>query len=126
MKVAVVGSREGFTYEQVRDYLLDNLEVMDIIVSGGARGVDSHAAYFCKELWRELIVIRPDNPNNPYDYIKRNYKIVDMSDRIICFWDGKSRGTKSVIEYAQKVGKIPTVILPYKNLASGYLRVKYV
>ena len=37
--------------------------------------------------------------------IIRNREIVDYSDKIIVFWDGRSRGSGSVIEYAEKVGK---------------------
>ena len=28
-----------------------------------------------------------------------------VGDYVICFWDGKSRGTKSMIEYAKKFNK---------------------
>ena len=38
-------------------------------------------------------------------------KIVDYSDKIIVFWDGKSKGALSVIKYAEKIGKICEVIL---------------
>jgi len=31
--------------------------------------------------------------------------MVEIADRIIAFWDGKSRGTASVIEYAKEIGK---------------------
>ena len=36
---------------------------------------------------------------------KRNKKIAEISDYIICFWDGQSRGTKSLINFAEKAGK---------------------
>lgn len=32
-------------------------------------------------------------------------KIVEYADKIIAFWDGKSRGTEFVIKYAEKLGK---------------------
>ncbi len=35
----------------------------------------------------------------------RNKKMAEISDIIICFWDGKSLGTKSKIDYAQRYGK---------------------
>ena len=40
-----------------------------------------------------------------------NKKIVDYADKVVVFWDGKSRGTLSVIKYAKKVGKQCEVIL---------------
>ena len=36
---------------------------------------------------------------------KRNKKIAEISDYIICFWDGKSIGTKSLLSFAEKYGK---------------------
>jgi len=35
----------------------------------------------------------------------RNKLIVDSADFVIAFWDGESKGTKSVIEYCKKQGK---------------------
>ncbi len=32
-------------------------------------------------------------------------KMAEVGDYVICFWDEKSRGTKSMIEYAKKYGK---------------------
>jgi hypothetical protein len=36
---------------------------------------------------------------------RRNEQMAKISDYIICFWDGKSKGTKSMIGYAKKYGK---------------------
>lgn len=35
----------------------------------------------------------------------RNREMAEISDYVICFWDGKSRGTKSMIDYAKKLNK---------------------
>ena len=35
----------------------------------------------------------------------RNKKMAVAADYVICFWDGKSRGTASMISYAKKLGK---------------------
>ncbi len=35
----------------------------------------------------------------------RNEEIVKISDAITCFWDGKSKGTKSLIELAKQYKK---------------------
>lgn len=40
----------------------------------------------------------------------RNKEIVDYADRIIAFWDGKSKGTEQVINYTRKIGKKVNVI----------------
>lgn len=43
--------------------------------------------------------------------IIRNRRIVEYADRVIAFWDGKSKGTKMVIEYAEKVGKECRIVM---------------
>jgi len=35
----------------------------------------------------------------------RNKRMAEAADYVICFWDGKSRGTASMINYAKKLGK---------------------
>ena len=43
--------------------------------------------------------------------IVRNKQIVDYADHVVAFWDGNSKGTLSVINYAKKAGKPCDVIL---------------
>ena len=43
--------------------------------------------------------------------LKRNEQIIDYADMILAFWDGKSKGTKFVIEKARAAGKDVRVIV---------------
>ncbi len=36
---------------------------------------------------------------------KRNEEMAKLCDMAICFWDGKSKGTKSMIDFAKKHNK---------------------
>jgi hypothetical protein len=36
---------------------------------------------------------------------KRNKQMAEISDYVICFWDGKSKGTRSMIEYTEEYNK---------------------
>ena len=107
MKVAVVGSRSIFTVD-----LDEYISYGDEIVSGGAVGVDSCAAEYAKKNGLKLTVFLPQ-----YELygraapIVRNKKIVDYADKIVVFWDGSSKGTLSVIKYAEKKKKLCEVIL---------------
>ena len=107
MKVAVVGSR-SITVSDIGKYVAD----VEEIVSGGAEGVDSCAAEYAKKSGKKLTVFLPQ-----YDHygraapIVRNKEIVDYSDKIIVFWNGKSKGTLSVIKYAKKIGKPCEIII---------------
>ncbi len=101
MKVAVIGSRSIFAVD-VGMYISDG----DEIVSGGAKGVDSIAAEYAKKKGLKLTVFLPQYEEyGRAAPIIRNKEIVDYADKIVAFWDGKSRGTFSVIKYAVKTGK---------------------
>ncbi len=108
MKVAVVGSR-NLTNIELDKFISEETEE---IVSGGAVGVDFCAAKYAKEKGLRLTEFIPR-----YDRygraapIVRNKMIVDYADKIFIFWNGSSKGTLSVIEYARKVGKPFEVIL---------------
>jgi hypothetical protein len=39
------------------------------------------------------------------DYAARDRLLVDMADRVLCLWNGGSRGTRLVYDYARKVGR---------------------
>lgn len=107
MKIAIVGSRDFPTREEVNDYLekqLYNLKEFEII-TGGARGVDTFAISWCKMEGINCEVIRPINPKDKISYLFRNIEIITKADIVVAFWDGKSKGTKFVIDYCRKRDK---------------------
>ena len=107
MKIAIVGSR-NITVDSLAKYVSDG----DEIVSGGADGVDRCAAEYAKKNGIKLTEFLPQYAlYGRAAPIVRNKRIVDYADRIIAFWDGRSKGTLSVIKYAEKVGKLCEVIL---------------
>ena len=108
MKVAVVGSRTLTNIELGR-YISEDAEE---IVSGGAVGVDSCAAEYARRKGLRLTEILPQYERYGRGApIVRNKEIVDYADRVLVFWDGSSKGTRSVIRYAEKIGKPVEVIL---------------
>ena len=102
MKLAIVGSRS------LTNIVLDSYVSKDVeeIVSGGAVGVDFCAAEYAKRKALKITEFLPQ-----YEIygraapIIRNKHIVEYADEIIVFWDGESKGTLSIIKYAQKIGK---------------------
>lgn len=83
------------------------------IIEGGAHsGADYRAKLFCVEHNINHQSYPPDFSNgyHPYKYFQRNHQMVDLADEIYAFWDGKSRGTLDVINYAKMQGKEVTVI----------------
>ncbi len=95
MKIAIIGSRNLKVYD-LEKYLPDNVTE---IVSGGAVGIDTCAENFAKQNGIKLTVFKPKYEKYGRGApLKRNLQIIDYSDRVIAFWDGKSRGTKYVID----------------------------
>ena len=108
MKVAVIGSR-NLAIDNISDYLPNETTE---IVSGGAKGIDTSAREYanansikCTEFLPEYSKYKQGAP------LKRNLQIIEYADEVIAFWDGKSKGTKFVIDSCNKTGKKVTVII---------------
>ena len=99
MKVAVVGSR-NLTINNLGDYLpKDTTE----IVSGGARGIDRCAREYAKSHNIKLTEFLPAYERYGRSApLKRNLQIIRYADIVLAFWDGKSHGTRFVIENCKK------------------------
>lgn len=99
MKIAVIGSR-GLTVRNLEKYLPKETTE---IVSGGAIGIDSCAREYALINKIKLTEFLPEYKKyGRYAPLKRNLKIIDYADLVLAFWDGKSRGTKYVIENCKK------------------------
>ena len=107
MIVAVIGSR-GIKLDNLGDYLPDDLTE---IVSGGAKGVDTTAREYATEHGIKLTEFLPEyNRYKRGAPLKRNIQIAEYADKVLAFWDGKSRGTKFVIDYC-KNNNIPVGVI---------------
>ena len=102
MKLLIVGSR-SITDIDISAYIPSNV---DLIISGGAKGIDIIAEKYADEKRISKLIMRPEyNLYKRAAPLKRNDKMVDICDKVIVFWDGVSKGTKHTIDYAVKVGK---------------------
>lgn len=106
-KVLVCGSRSIQDRFVVTQAMHSAPLSYDLIIHGGAPGVDSLADWIAKHSNIPVHVERPDYQAYPPKVapLKRNEVMVDMADAVIAIWDGKSRGTEYTIEYAKKQGK---------------------
>lgn len=106
MKVAIIGSR-GLYVSDFSEYLpVGTTE----IVSGGARGIDSCARRYALSHGIKLTEFLPDYDRYGYSATHiRNDSIIDYADKVLAFWDGSSRGTRSVIEKCKSRGK-PVIV----------------
>ena len=104
-KIIVAGGRDFNDYsllEKKLDRLLENKPDVEI-VSGLARGADSLGLKYASQ--KNLPVKK--FPANWKEYgtmagYERNIQMADYADACVCFWNGKSRGTKHMIRIARK------------------------
>lgn len=110
-RVVIAGCRDYNNYDEAKTYI--DLCLSDIrkkyeivILSGGARGADAIGERYAKENGFNI----EKHPAAWEIYGKsagprRNKQMAEACDFVICFWDGQSRGTGSMIEYAKTYGK---------------------
>lgn len=106
--ILIAGSREYTNYEELKGTLKGILKgYKDItIISGGAKGVDRLGERYAEEMGYEIEIYLPNYEKySRAAPIIRNESMVKKADLIICFWDGKSKGTKSTINFAKKYNK---------------------
>lgn len=104
-KIAVIGSRDF-----PNQYLVERVVYLFprnwIVVSGGARGVDTWAAETAKHHRRKTEVKHAEwgKYGKSAGFI-RNNEIVRSADLVIAFWSGNSKGTKHTIQLAKYLNK---------------------
>ena len=110
MKVAIIGSR-NLGVIGLENFLPENVTE---IVSGGARGVDTCAREYAQAHGIQLTEFLPDYTRYGRSApLKRNLEIIAYADLVLAFWDGKSHGTKYVIDNCQKQ-VVPIRVYLYK------------
>lgn len=108
MKIAIVGSR-NLMLTNLEQYLPEDVTE---IVSGGAQGIDTCAREYARNNGMILTEFFPNyNKHGRRAPLVRNDLIIEYADVVIAFWDGKSRGTKYVIENCKKKNKRITVYI---------------
>ena len=120
MITAVVGSR-NIIVKNIEKFIPKEAST---IISGGAKGVDTCAKEYAQKNNIDFLEILPQySIYGKAAPIKRNNEIVEKSDFVIAFWDGKSRGTKYVIDLCRKKGKAIQVYLLDKD-GAGFCLIK--
>ena len=109
MRVLVCGSRKQPDLDIIWETLdaLAKAENIDCIIEGDAPGADRVAGHWAKRRKVDLYCYPADW--DKYDKSAgfiRNKQMLDEGkpDLVLAFWDGKSPGTKNMIEQAEKAG----------------------
>lgn len=109
-RVIIAGSRTFSNYQLLRDSCNSLLSEKQrthtvVIISGTAQGADRLGEHYARERGFQLRRFPADwDRNGKAAGIIRNAQMAANADALIAFWDGKSRGTRNMIETAKKKG----------------------
>lgn len=107
----IAGCRDYNNYNEAKEFIDSCLsdirkEYSIVIISGGAKGADAIGERYATE--NGFAIER--YPANWEKYgrsagPRRNMQMTIACDLVICFWDGKSRGSRSMIDCAARFEK---------------------
>lgn len=113
IRLGIVGGRDYEDYEKfvkLVDAYVEEIGIPDVIVSGGATGVDTMAETYAKKRGIGMIVFRPLSEDGRDAYVMRNTRIVNYSTHILALPTHRSTGTYDTINKAKKSGRELKVI----------------
>lgn len=109
-KVIVAGSRGFSNYKLLKETCNNILREKKnthnvIIVSGHAKGADLAGEQYANEEKLDLEIFPADwKKYGKSAGFRRNEQMAEFADALIAFWDGKSNGTKHMIDIATEKG----------------------
>jgi len=103
MRVIIAGSRGINNYDVVLAAIEESGFDVTTVVSGGARGVDTLGERYAesKNIQVDTFLPQWDLYGKSAGYI-RNSTMAENAECLVAIWDGKSRGTKNMIETATR------------------------
>lgn len=120
MKTIIAGSRTIWDLQLVEQAIEESKYKITSIISGGAKGVDSLAEEWAKKNnvpcqvfpadWKNIDAPNAIIKSNSYGQynaragIDRNELMAQNGESLIAIWDGKSKGTKNMIDTAKEYG----------------------
>jgi len=108
VKTIIAGSRGIEDYDQVKMATFmaakHGIKVTEV-VSGHARGIDRLGERWAAENGIPVKLFVPDwDKDGKRAGLLRNAEMAEYADALIAIWDGASRGTKNMIDNAEKKG----------------------
>lgn len=134
LRIIIAGSRDFIDYNLLKDSMRDILKNTYLeginkikIISGTARGADQLGEKFAKQFKLEVVrfAAKWDIFGKRAGYIRNEemakYSVKDGNyGMLVAFWDGKSRGTKHMIDLSKKHG-LEVHVIKFKEKNDGSL-----
>ena len=119
MRIGIIGSRNFINKEVVLEELEKRIvpSFDDVLLVSNGKGSDPFVNEFAKDNHISVVVFRPYNfvdrkaPHRPDYFYFCNKQIIDNSDEVIVFYDGKEKCAYSAYEYAKNNPKVQRVTL---------------
>lgn len=131
LRIIVAGSRDFKDYQLLRDtlmYYLTDMDDADVVdnpsqvkfISGTARGADVLGEQFAYTYEYDVIRFVPDwDAYGKSAGYRRNAEMAKYASEaygvLFAFWDGKSKGTKHMIDLANRYG-LEVHVVKYKEM----------
>jgi hypothetical protein len=124
MITIIAGCRDIWDYRLVDEAVYESGFDITEVVSGYASGIDTVGEAW--SLVNGLGYATPFKANwskfGRYAGYKRNKEMGDYAEALVAIWDGKSPGTRSMIQYAEERGlKIYVKIVSKENLGGLFV-----
>lgn len=109
--IVVAGCRDYENYDDAKAYIDMCIKKIRgkytlVFLSGGCRGADMLGERYANENGFRVERYPADwQKHGKCAGPKRNFQMAKACDYVICFWDGKSHGTASMISYAKELKK---------------------
>jgi len=105
MKTIIAGGRDVNDYALLLAAIEEANFTITEVVSGGAKGADALGEQYAESMNLTLKIYPADwEKNGRAAGPIRNRQMAEYGEQLIALWDGKSRGTKNMIETATKKG----------------------
>lgn len=111
MKLIVAGSRTFNNRALLQRQLATThaKRSVELVISGGAQGADSLALIAAAILGLPTLRMPADWRFGKGAGFTRNHQMAKLGDELLCYWDGKSNGTRHMIDCMRKLGKPVTI-----------------
>jgi len=120
-KIVVAGGRTYTNTGMVFICLEKIVQKGDVIISGHAKGVDMMGELYAQKnnLACEIYPAEWDKYGRSAGP-RRNEQMAQVADKVVVFWDFKSRGTKNMVDMAKKYKKELFIFDYFGNLRQHF------